>query len=398
MKCTFCGEEVPVGAKFCPNCGTEVKISEQSIDDTGCDNEASEKINNSSAEYDYSYGHTDDGGQKYESSQTSSDSFYEYGQSRWNQGEENRQSDANQGYNYGPANGNASMNNQQMNGFGGHWETSGKNINGTPYLVFSILTTLCCCVPLGIAAIVFSSRINTLQNQGDYAGAQAAAKKAKILCIVGAIGGLIASIGIGAIGTLETFQDSGYEEIYDEIVDDDEEYEDDSVVNKSYEGVEGAWNEFSVMIEGHTLTFPCSADDIAAIGLELDDEEDVVNKVVSAGEYELVFYENDADDYLMFMMCNDTDGDVKVLDCKVKGVYLAYYNIENGLSVVFPGGVQIGTDINDVIENWGEPDDKYEGDGADTYNWYDEEYNYCTVSVNHETGKVESIDLDGSGL
>lgn len=56
--------------------------------------------------------------------------------------------------------------------------------------------TLCCCLPLGIVSIVYASKINSLQNAGDYEGAKAAAKKAKIFMIVGAVGGLIASVGL----------------------------------------------------------------------------------------------------------------------------------------------------------------------------------------------------------
>ena len=423
MKCTFCGEEIPAGAKFCPNCGTPVTTqeNEESREESYQDNNASGEKNEPTMEYDYSYGQSSGNNQTYESGQTNGSSYYNYGQSNWNQGNESGQTSGTQGYEYGSSAGNDSMNYQQpygtnyqqsngmnyqqSNGMNyqqtnGQQGGTGKPINGTPYLVFSILTTLCCCLPLGIAAIVFSSKINSLQNSGDYAGAQAAAKKAKILCIVGAVGGLIASIGMGVAGTLGSGSLSGFETVTEEIVDDDEDdtYVGDTTVNKTNEVIEGSWNEFSILIDGKSLTFPCSSNDIVALGLELDDEDEVVNKDVNAGEYELVFYENESDDYLMFMMCNDTDDTLKVLDCKVKGVYVADYNIENGMSVVFPGGVEIGTEISVAIEKWGEPDDKYEGDETDSYSWYDNDYNYCTLSVDKETGKIECIDLDGSAL
>ena len=65
------------------------------------------------------------------------------------------------------------------------------------YLVWSILTTIFCCVPCGIAAIVYSSKVSTLEARGDYAGAQAASSKAKLWCIVSAVLGAI--IGIIAV-------------------------------------------------------------------------------------------------------------------------------------------------------------------------------------------------------
>lgn len=62
------------------------------------------------------------------------------------------------------------------------------------YLVWSILVTIFCCLPFGIAAIVFSSKVNTLLAQGNYAGAMDASKKAKTWCIVGAIGFVVVLI------------------------------------------------------------------------------------------------------------------------------------------------------------------------------------------------------------
>lgn len=47
------------------------------------------------------------------------------------------------------------------------------------YLAGSILATLFCCLPAGIVAIVKSGQVNTLWQNGDYAGAQAASTAAK---------------------------------------------------------------------------------------------------------------------------------------------------------------------------------------------------------------------------
>jgi hypothetical protein len=47
------------------------------------------------------------------------------------------------------------------------------------YMVQSILVTIFCCLPLGIAAIVFAAQVNSKLAAGDYAGAVEASKKAK---------------------------------------------------------------------------------------------------------------------------------------------------------------------------------------------------------------------------
>lgn len=52
------------------------------------------------------------------------------------------------------------------------------------YLAFSIFTTICCCLPVGIAAIVFAAQVNSKWTAGDYAGAAQSAKTAKTLAWV----------------------------------------------------------------------------------------------------------------------------------------------------------------------------------------------------------------------
>ncbi|MBE7178601.1 MAG: CD225/dispanin family protein [Mucilaginibacter polytrichastri] len=46
------------------------------------------------------------------------------------------------------------------------------------WLVESILVTLFCCLPFGIAGIVFASQVNSKYDAGDFAGAERASKDA----------------------------------------------------------------------------------------------------------------------------------------------------------------------------------------------------------------------------
>ena len=59
------------------------------------------------------------------------------------------------------------------------------------YLVPAILSTIFCCLPFGIAAIVFAAQVNTKLAAGDVAGAQESARKAKMWCWL--------SFGIGIV-------------------------------------------------------------------------------------------------------------------------------------------------------------------------------------------------------
>lgn len=62
------------------------------------------------------------------------------------------------------------------------------------YLWQSIAVTLCCCLPCGIAAIVFAAQVKTKATAGDIAGAQESSRKAKMWCWI--------SFGLGLVANL----------------------------------------------------------------------------------------------------------------------------------------------------------------------------------------------------
>lgn len=58
-------------------------------------------------------------------------------------------------------------------------------------LVWAILSTLLCCLPLGIVSIVKSTQVSKLWSQGDQAGAVQASEDAKKWAIWSAIAGVV---------------------------------------------------------------------------------------------------------------------------------------------------------------------------------------------------------------
>jgi hypothetical protein len=62
------------------------------------------------------------------------------------------------------------------------------------YLIPAILTTLCCCMPFGIAGIVYASQASTKSRAGDYEGALAAAKNAGLWCWLSFGAGLFVTV------------------------------------------------------------------------------------------------------------------------------------------------------------------------------------------------------------
>ena len=77
------------------------------------------------------------------------------------------------------------------------------------YLLLAIFSTLCCCLPLGICAIIRSIKVNDYYSKKQYDAAEAASADAKKWSIIGIVGGAIVSIlylvfcgGLAALGSL----------------------------------------------------------------------------------------------------------------------------------------------------------------------------------------------------
>jgi hypothetical protein len=78
------------------------------------------------------------------------------------------------------------------------WQGQQPGWQGQPepenYLVWAILCTVLCCLPVGIVSLVYSNKVSGLWTQGRYAEAQAAADNAKKWAIIGAIAGAVFAV------------------------------------------------------------------------------------------------------------------------------------------------------------------------------------------------------------
>ena len=59
------------------------------------------------------------------------------------------------------------------------------------YLIPAILVTLFCCLPVGVASIIFATQVNSKYQAGDIAGAEEASRKAKMFAMIGAGVGVV---------------------------------------------------------------------------------------------------------------------------------------------------------------------------------------------------------------
>lgn len=59
------------------------------------------------------------------------------------------------------------------------------------YIVWAVISTLCCCLPTGIVALIYSSKVSPLWHRGDYDGARRASDKAGWWVIISFVAGFV---------------------------------------------------------------------------------------------------------------------------------------------------------------------------------------------------------------
>ncbi len=74
---------------------------------------------------------------------------------------------------------------------GGFPMPGGADVNTTLPLVLSIICLACCCLPMGVVGLIFAMNANNAKKAGDLATAQAKAKTALIMSILGMVSAAI---------------------------------------------------------------------------------------------------------------------------------------------------------------------------------------------------------------
>ena len=194
MRCMNCYQEIPDSCKFCPNCGAKQPVQkmepvsqmkEETTDNITEDTaEVQQPIEKVQSEEDVL---PEEKVQPEEDVQPTEPNNYEYGQGYGQQNQNYNQQNQNytqQAPNYGQQN----QGYYQQNNFNGMPQ---KPVNWVPYLILSIISTLCCCLPFGVVGIVFSAKINSAMLAGNLEEAQNNAKMARIWIIVSFAIGLL---------------------------------------------------------------------------------------------------------------------------------------------------------------------------------------------------------------
>ena len=221
MRCMNCYQEIPDSCKFCPNCGAKQpvqkmepvsQVKEETTDniteDTAEVQQPTEKVQSEEDVLPEEQVQPEEDVLPEEKVQPEEDvqpteptqpadvagSYQNDPYKSVNQEQNTSYNEPNNyeyGQGYGQQNQNYNQQNQgyyQQNNFNGMPQ---KPVNWVPYLILSIISTLCCCLPFGVVGIVFSAKINSAMLAGNLEEAQNNAKMARIWIIVSFAIGLL---------------------------------------------------------------------------------------------------------------------------------------------------------------------------------------------------------------
>ncbi len=166
MKCVNCYQDIPDNSEFCPYCGAQ--------------QEKTQKKDSEGIQQPYVPYEPQPQEEKQDSPQQAKEEKYDSPRQAQETGQD---------YSYQQE---ETRNQQPYTAY--QPDVPAKPVNWIPYLVLSIVSTVCCCPPFGIAAIVFSSKIESKISAGKPQEAQDAAKKAKIWIIVAFAAGILSAI------------------------------------------------------------------------------------------------------------------------------------------------------------------------------------------------------------
>lgn len=209
MRCMNCYQEIPDSCKFCPNCGAKQPVQKMEpvsqvkeettdniIEDTAEVQQPTEKVQSEEEVLSAEKVQPEEDVQPTEPTQPEDvEGSYQNDPYKSVNQEQNTSYGEPNNYEYGQGYGQQNQNyNQQNQGYYQQNNFNGmpqKPVNWVPYLILSIISTLCCCLPFGVVGIVFSAKINSAMLAGNLEEAQNNAKMARIWIIVSFAIGLL---------------------------------------------------------------------------------------------------------------------------------------------------------------------------------------------------------------
>lgn len=167
------------------------------------------------------------------------------------------------------------------------------------------------------------------------------------------------------------------------------------------------WKNFTVAIDGETITIPCSYEKMAEFtGTEVKNSQNELQ--IEGGYYTVANMCINDKSALSLSVVNTSEETTAITECEVMEMAQTAYNVEqSSLIIMFPGGFHAGQiiDENVLIAKFGEPTKFYEHN-SETSNRWTKTYRWCideewTTSDYYEVviknGVIDELSLNYSG-
>lgn len=251
---------------------------------------------------------------------------------------------------------------------------------------------------------------------GNREGTKFSKRKARTFLLILLIIGIIAVLAYAALGTsrngkskeestepAEITETTGADAGEDGMDGDlDGIAEADVTPAKTVSELGDRWDSYTLQINGKVIALPCEYKELQEAGLTIDESMGTDDGgIVSAEGYSLVYFTDQKGNTLSAEIINPYDEEKEVSECLVGSISLGDYDFKNDqMTVIFPGGVEVGTTVDDVVEKYGKAGDTYNDEDQVTHSWTDTEKSYAGVEAyfDKESGKLVQIVVRNYGF
>ncbi|MDR0964807.1 MAG: hypothetical protein LBM60_09345 [Clostridium sp.] len=142
-------------------------------------------------------------------------------------------------------------------------------------------------------------------------------------------------------------------------------------------------DSFQFALDGNLLSLPILYSDFAALGWTSDDIEGETLKpgYITLGSYSL---EKDDANIIRLSFINLGDEELPLSECLVYRFTFSYFSWNAKTSFVLPGGLHIGSTVDDVIAAYGEPTGRSDSTITTKLTYEFGEYNYIEFNIDND--------------
>lgn len=139
-----------------------------------------------------------------------------------------------------------------------------------------------------------------------------------------------------------------------------------------------------IELMGTVYTLPCPMSEFLDAGWKLNGDGDINDSEIDGNDYDGFFFFKRSASFYPFI-CNLESDSLPIKDCYWGGILHDPSDEESGATIRLPGGICLGSTMDDVMDAYGDP--SYESDLGDEITWY------------YEDGDVSlSVDFDEDEL